>query len=141
MNFLIKGGSNMTILNIEDSIYKHHDICKALKTNGFSKATILHETNLMDALACIEESKKSTEKIDLIITDMFYPREAGGDDNPSGDELIEIAKEKGWWIPIIVCSSVQFRHLQVEGCVKYSNNDNWEKELIDLVKQVLPVID
>ena len=53
---------------------------------------------------------------DLIITDMWYPRSEGMDEEQSGDRLISIAKEENWDTPILVCSNQNYSYPGILGC-------------------------
>lgn len=61
---------------------------------------------------------------DLIITDMWYPEKPGGRDTDSGEALIKEVKERGWGIPIILCSSVNYHFPGILGSVHYSENED-----------------
>lgn len=127
----------MFILNIEDDIYKHHDICTALKRGGFSSLQIDCEENLEGGMNRIKKQIESGKPYDLIITDMWYPECPGGMEKESGVKLIHAAKENRWDIPIILCSSVCYRTSCILGCVHYSENEDWESEIIRLAKQAI----
>ena len=126
----------MFVLNIEDDVYKHHDICKALRNGGLSELRIELEGNLSDGIKKIREQNALGKPYDLIITDMWYPEYSGGQEAESGEKLINVVKENGWNIPIILCSSVNYRFSDILGSVHYSENEDWENILIQLVKQI-----
>ncbi len=126
----------MHILNIEDDVFKHHDICEALKRGGFADLRIDCKGNLVDAIEQIEEHNNAGKPYDLIITDMWYPESAGGREVESGEKLINISKEKGWNIPIILCSSVNYAYPGILGSVYYSENEDWENKIVRLAKKV-----
>lgn len=126
----------MLILNIEDDVFKHHSICKALRSGGFNDLHIDCKGNLKDGIDTIEEHNKIGKSYDLIITDMWYPEFSGGREAESGEKLIEMVQEKGWGIPTILCSSVNYNYPGILGSVHYSENDDWENKLIQLVKKV-----
>ena len=126
----------MFVLNIEDDIYKHHDICKALRNDGLSELRIDLEGNLSDGIKKIREQNALGKPYDLIITDMWYPEYSGGQEAESGEKLINTVKENRWNIPIILCSSVNYRFPEILGSVHYSENEDWENILIQLVKQI-----
>lgn len=119
----------MRVLNVEDDAYKRNDICKALKGTGTTKVDWVR--NLEDALSQIKEVK-----YDLIISDMWYPPVSGGKDEESGEILIEKIKEMEMDIPIIICSSVNYRIPEILGTIHYSKNGDWERDLKDLIKKI-----
>ena len=126
----------MYILNLEDNVYKHSDIKTALKSAGISNLEIDFVRNLEDGLWKIEEQSKANKAYDLIITDMWYPKEAGGEDEASGELLIARVREEKLNIPIILCSSVRYDFPGIVGTVHYGPNGDWESELVRLVKSV-----
>ena len=67
---------------------------------------------------------------------MWYPEYSGGQEAESGEKLINTVKENRWNIPIILCSSVNYRFPEILGSVHYSENEDWENILIQLVKQI-----
>lgn len=126
----------MFVLNIEDDIYKHNDICNVMKKGSFSNLQIDCEHNLADAIEKIAEQNDLGKPYDLIITDMWYPSENGGIESESGEMLIETVRDNNWNIPIILCSSVRYRIPEILGTVHYSKNGDWESELLNLAKKV-----
>ena len=72
----------MKVLNIEDDAFKHNDICKVLTSCGVN--TVYWEKNYEDGCKAIKNAEDAGKPYDLIITDMYYPREAGGKEEASG---------------------------------------------------------
>jgi len=126
----------MFVLNIEDDVFKHHNICKALRSGDFKDLRIDCKGNLKDGIEIIEENSKMGKPYDLIITDMWYPESSGDREAESGEKFIEIAQERAWNIPIILCSSVNYNYPGILGSVHYSENEDWENKLVQLVKKV-----
>ena len=124
----------MKILYIEDTAAKYAAVSRTLRNAGFRD--IKCEKNLEDGLYAIEQSVKSNDKFDVIITDMWYPRESGGGEEQCGLELAATVKERGYGIPVIICSNQQYRSEDAIGEVRYSEDGDWDKELlVRLVKQ------
>ena len=123
----------MKILYIEDTADKYVAVTRALGNAGFKD--VKREKNLEDGLYAIEQSVKSNSKFDVIITDMWYPRESGGPEAQCGLELAATVKEKGYGIPVIICSNQQYRSEDAFGEVLYSDGRDWEKELLELVNK------
>lgn len=124
----------MRILNIEDTMLKHMDIARAVRKLG--RVELDHAKNLKSGLTMIEASFAENRPYDVIISDMYYPADEDGVDADSGNRLIEIMKEKEANIPIIICSTVRFRIPEILGVVYYSANADWERELLELLKEV-----
>ena len=127
----------MFILNIEDDVFKHHSICKALRSGGFNDLHIECKGNLKEGIDAIEKHNEMGQSYDLIITDMWYPEFSGGREAESGEKFIEIAQERLWDIPIILCSSVNYNYPGILGSVHYSENENWENKIVQLVRKAM----
>ncbi len=124
----------MRILNVEDSPYKHRQICDAL--SGASESNVDVESTLDDAIARIKAGFEEGRPYQLIITDMWYPENSGGPEARSGEKLIELIKQNGWEIPVIVCSSQNYKYPGILGNLYYSENEDWETELVRLVRKI-----
>lgn len=73
-----------------------------------------------------EQIYHGENKIDLIVTDMQYPLEAGAAvDKEAGFKLIERMQKEKIDIPVIVCSSLNYSIPNILGSV-------WYNELNDL---------
>lgn len=126
----------MNILHIEDDICKHYNICKVIERGVGAALRIDCVGNLVEGLEKIEESIEQGNPYDVIITDMWYPKKAGGKEEESGEELIRVAKEKSWNIPIILCSSLNYHFPEILGSVHYSKKEDWESKIVDLIKRI-----
>lgn len=125
----------MRVLNLEDTAIKHNDICKVLKSCGI--AHVDWARNLEKGLEMLEESLKSETPYDLVITDMYYPTTPGGGDAPSGELFLQKRKEMGWQVPVIVCSTIRFRYPELLGAVHYSEKEDWESVLRELLQRIV----
>ena len=105
----------------DDDVIKGNDIRKALGFNGVRNTiTVRNQEKLW------EQIYHSEDKIDLIVTDMQYPLEAGeAVDAQAGLKLIERMKKEKIEIPVIVCSSLNYSIPDILGSV-------WYNELNDL---------
>ena len=97
----------MKVLNIEDDAFKHNDICKVLTSCGVN--TVYWEKNYEDGWKAIKNAEDAEKPYDLIITDMYYPREAGGREEASGELIIQKVIDQELKVPVILCSSVNLR--------------------------------
>ncbi len=126
----------MYILHLEDDIIKQYHIQRALEDACFSDFKLDHVNNLSDGIKNIERQIKAGRLYDLIITDMWYPERNKEAESASGKQIIKLVKEKGWNIPIIVCSTVDYEIPGILGSVHYDKNKDWEHELVRLVRGV-----
>ena len=124
----------MKILNFEDNVFKHHDICKAIKEE--MPAHIDQASNLEKGLEMLKVAGDSGEPYNLIITDMWFPVRFGEKPEQSGELLIGSLKDMGINIPIFMCSSINYQMPGIHGSVHYSENENWEMELVRMVKKL-----
>lgn len=125
----------MYILNLEDNVFKQVDITKVIRQ--FGKHEVDWVRNLGDGIEKLEMQMQSDKPYDLIISDMWYPEFPGGSDANSGDKLVKIIKEKGWNVPIIICSSVDYSYHEIFGNVHYSKEEPWENELAALIRKLM----
>lgn len=105
----------------DDDVIKGADIRKALDFNGVRNImTVRNQEKLW------EQIYHGEDKIDLIVTDMQYPLEAGeAIDEEAGLKLIERMQKEKIDIPVIVCSSLNYSIPDILGSV-------WYNELNDL---------
>ena len=72
------------------------------------------------------EGQERQKKVDLIVTDMRYPMAAGVDtDDEAGFKLIERMKQEHIDIPVIICSSSNYKSIGgILGSVWYRQKDD-----------------
>lgn len=124
----------MKVLNIEDDAFKHNDICKVLTSCGVN--TVYCEKNYEDGWKAIKNAEDAEKPYDLIITDMYYPREAGGREEASGELIIQKVIDQELKVPVILCSSVNLRFSEIFGYVYYNRIRNWEDDLKLLINKL-----
>lgn len=122
----------MRVLNLEDDVAKHNNICKVLKRYGFTR--IDWAKNLEDGMELIKNSMDCSDPYALFVTDMYYPLVRGGKEEKAGEIFIDSIKEMNIDTPVIVCSSVRYRIPNILGTVYYSEKADWENELRELIK-------
>lgn len=124
----------MKVLNIEDDALKHNDICKVLTSSGVKEVD--WEKNFSDGVKAINNAENAETPYDLIITDMYYPKEAGGSEEASGELIIQKVIDQELKVPVILCSSVNLRFSEIFGCVYYNKMRNWEDDLRNLINRL-----
>lgn len=116
---------------MDDDVFKAMDIKKALAFNGVRNVTIVH--NQEAVWSEIDNGKQ----IDVIVTDMHYPLKPRLEANHNaGFILIEQMKEKGIEIPVIICSSRNFRSSDVLGTVWYNRLRDIEHDFGELLQKI-----
>ncbi len=126
--------SKIKAVIVDDDVFKGADIRKALEFNGIRNVmTVRNQKKLW------EQIYHGEDKIDLIVTDMQYPLEAGEVvDEEAGFKLIERMKKEKIEIPVIVCSSLNYSIPNILGSVWYNElndlNLNFKKVLGRLEK-------
>ncbi len=106
---------------VDDDVFKGNDIRKALEFNGVRNIITLRNQEKL-----WEQIYHGEDKIDLIVTDMQYPLEAGeAVDEDAGFKLIERLKKEKINIPVIVCSSLNY-------CIPDILGNVWYNELNDI---------
>lgn len=125
--------SKIKVLVVDDDVFKGNDIRKALEFNRIKNIKVVRDQEKV-----WEEIYQSDEKIDLIVTDMQYPLEAGTSvDDEAGFKLIERMEKEKVHIPVIVCSSLDYNIPNILGSA-------WYNELNDLnlnFKELLSKLD
>lgn len=108
--------SKIKAVIVDDDVIKGNNIRKALEFNGIRNIiTVRNQEKLW------EQINHGGEQIDLIVTDMQYPLEAGGaEDEEAGLKLIERMEKEKTDIPVIVCSSLNYRIPGILGSVWYN---------------------
>ncbi len=128
--------SEVRTLIVEDNIEKYIDIKRALNYCGISK--IESKDTMEDALKLIEEGLSEGQPFALIVTDMYYRLEKGGKDDPeAGFKLIKSMKQKSIEIPVIICSSVNYRDTDVLGTVWYNPLCNLNQEFHNVLQKLV----
>lgn len=128
--------SKINAVIADDDPIKRVAIRRALEFNGVRNImTVGNQEKLW------KQIYHGEDKIDLIVTDMKYPLEEGGAvDEDAGLKLIERMKEEKIDIPVIVCSSGDYRNNipDILGSVWYSErsdlNFDFKEGLGKLVK-------
>ena len=126
--------SDIRALIIEDNICKAMDIKEALKSNGIK--TIIHLDNQEEAWEVIVNSHQGNN-IDLIVTDMQYPLSYNSIvDKEAGFKLIERLNREEINIPIVVCSSINYRIPGILGCVWYSKLRDLQEDFNKMLEKL-----
>lgn len=127
-------GYAMRIIHFEDSMDKHMEIFRILRRTGIQDAAWV--TSVNDGMQEIEAAFKNGVPFDLAITDMHYPIKSGEPaDWKAGERLIQLLQKQNIDLPVIVCSTGNFRIPGAYGCVWYSDLSDWETELMSLVER------
>lgn len=118
----------------DDDVFKGIDIRKALESNGIRNIMIVRNQEKL-----WEQIYRGEDKLDLIVTDMQYPLEAGANvDEEAGFKLIERMEKEKIDIPVIVCSSLNYSIPDILGSVWYNKlndlNSNF-KEMLDKLEK------
>ena len=122
------------VIIADDEAIKRNDIRKALEFNSVRNImTVKNQGELW------EQIYHSEDKIDLIVTDMQYPLEAGeAVDKEAGLKLIERMEKEKIDIPVIVCSTLNYNIPNILGSVWYDErndlNSNFKEVLGRLEK-------
>lgn len=126
--------SRINAVIADDDVMKGADIRKALEFNGVRNImTVRNQEKLW------EQIYHGEDKIDLIVTDMQYPLEAGeAVDEEAGLKLIERMKKENIDIPVIVCSSLNYSIPDILGSLWYNELNDLDsnfKEVLSRLKK------
>ena len=126
----------MRILIVEDTVMKYVEISRVLR--GLCDAQIDNEKALEPAKEMFDKAGREDEPYHLVITDMHFPIESGGEEVPdAGYQLIEYIQKEQPELPIIICSSVRYSGDGVAGCVLYSDKTDLRAEFSKILSDVL----
>lgn len=128
--------TKLRVLIIDDDVYKAHDIQKALEFSGVRDFVLVWDQE--SAWEEIDRAAQTGRNFGLIVTDMHYPVKRGEEaDFRAGVILIEEMQNRGLRIPVILCSSHNYRIPGALGCVWYSNlNENMEFDFQELLQKL-----
>ena len=126
--------SKIKAVIVDDDVFKGIDIQKALEFNGIQNIMTVRDQEKL-----WEQIYDSEDKIDLIVTDMQYPLKAeGAIDEEAGFKLMERMEKEKIDIPVIVCSSLNYKIPDILGSVWYNKlsdlNSNF-KEVLDKLEK------
>jgi len=125
----------MKTLILDDNIFKTVAIQRALKDCGITdiKSVSDQESGMNYIYQCMKEEAP----VDLIVTDMHYPLEPRAvADTEAGFKLIDRLEKEGLEIPIIICSSLNFKEPRVLGTVWYNEIRDIGRDFRELLKQL-----
>ena len=123
------------VLVVDDEVIKYMAIKKALEFNGIREIQIVG--NQEAVWEEIEKAEQRDEKFDLIVTDMHYPLREREEPNPdAGFILLDEMEKRGYQIPVIICSSLNFREPRALGCVWYRENESLEFAFMDVLQRI-----
>lgn len=127
--------SELKTVIVDDSILKAMDIRKALEFNGILNIVIV--SNQEKLWNEIDRGREGGEPVGLIVTDMHYPLRAGAcPDEEAGFKLIERLTEENTEIPVIICSSKNYRVPEVLGSVWYNELSDLRFEFREVLKSL-----
>ena len=121
------------ILYVEDNINKYMDISNLLKHTGIRE--IVHVRNAEKAEEAVEKAEKP---FDLFLFDMHFDY-FGEDDHEAGEKLMKLMRDKGYDVPVVFCSSQNWKVPGSVGNIFYVPTRDWEieaKELFDRLAQI-----
>ena len=121
----------MRAILFEDEPIKKRDVSRELTTMGFKVEAF---DNLRDGVSAIQSDP---EGVSIAVSDMYYPLEPGKDESESGTRLLEILKEIGIGIPVVIVSSAALKVPEALACVHYSLDSYWEDALRRAVKNAV----
>lgn len=130
----------MRLMHFEDSMDKHLEIFRVLRR--IENCDILKDsvwtTNFEEGIEEIEKAFMEGNPIDLIITDMHFPMTSKGNvDWKAGEYLINTLNKKGLNIPVIVCSSNNYKMPNAYATIWFSELSDWEIDLIEIIKNFM----
>ena len=121
------------VIVIEDSSEKYMDVFRELKKYGIER--VFWANNAEKGITEIENAETSGKAYDLLISDMHFDF-FGEDDWEAGVKTMVRLWEGDINIPIVFCSSQNWK---IDGAVRnifYQPSRNWESELKDALNAI-----
>ena len=123
---------SMRIIHLEDSVDKHMEVCRELRKMGIT--SVEWATNVGEGLEKIETAIQNGAPFDLAISDMHYPIRRGEvADWEAGEYFLKALAERNINLPVIICSTRNYRIPGAYGSVWFSDLSDWEMELRSLI--------
>lgn len=127
--------SDLKVLILDDNVFKAMDIKRALDFCGIKDMYMV--TDQSSGMEYIYKCSKEESKVDLIITDMHYPLKKGIEaDIEAGLKLIKRVNEEGLDIPVIVCSSLNYRLPNILGTVWYNRLRDLKMDFREILERL-----
>lgn len=121
------------ILFIEDTTEKYMEVYRFLRRQGYTEIDWV--SNAQKAIEAVEKAKQSNETYSLVLSDMhfeFY----GQDDHEAGIKTMNLFREKGYNIPVVFCSSQNWKIPGAIGNIFYNPRRDWEREAEELFRKM-----
>ena len=125
------------VLNIEDTMSKHVNICRSLWKCGVASNIIEHAPTATEGLAMIEAAIAEKKPFDLLVLDMYFPIAPRESMTQAGLYVLEELKKKEINIPVIICSSVRMYIPEVVGCIHYNE---WSGDLDSDMREMIEIV-
>lgn len=121
------------VINIEDNAMKHTAIKRELGKLGVK--SVARARNAESGIEMIQTAIDSGEPFDLLVSDMHFDF-FGEEDMEAGEKTMKKLREMGIQIPVIFCSSQNWKIPGSIGTVFYNANRDWEGDLKMLLDRV-----
>lgn len=110
-------------------------ICRALSNIGITSVKLA--TNVSEGVEKIEFALQNGTPFDLAISDMHYPVQRGEiADWEAGEYFLKVLSEKNIDLPVIICSTRNYRIPGAYGSIWFSDLSDWEMDLRNLVNEL-----
>lgn len=127
--------SKRKTLILDDDIYKTIAIQRALEFCGITDIKTV--SNQKSGMKYLYQCKEENAPVELIVTDMHYPLEAGTvADEEAGFKLVERLEAEGIEIPVIICSSLNLKDERVLGTVWYNDLRDINRDFKEILEKL-----
>ncbi len=122
----------MKIIHLEDSVDKHMEVCRELRKMGIN--SVEWATSVGEGLEKIETAIQNGTPFNLAISDMHYPiRRGEAADWEAGEYFLKALAERNINLPVIICSTRNYRIPGAYGSVWFSDLSDWEMDLRGMI--------
>ena len=122
----------MKIIHLEDSVDKHMEVCRELRKMGNN--SLEWATSVGEGLEKIQSAIQNRTPFNLAISDMHYPiRRGEAADWEAGEYFLKALAERNINLPVIICSTRNYRIPGAYGSVWFSDLSDWEMDLRGMI--------
>ena len=123
------------VLILDDDIYKAMAVQRALRDEGVRKIEVVSDQQ--SGMDYVYDCMIKEDPVNLIVTDMQYPLKQGGRiEIEAGFELIERLENEKIEIPVIICSSCNYKDSRALGTIWFNPSRDLKTDMKELLEKL-----
>lgn len=121
------------VIYVEDTIEKYMSVHRFLDKQGVTE--IEWANNAEEVINKIKEAEDNNAQYDLLLSDMHF-NYYGKDDTHAGEKVMNNLREMNINIPVVFCSSQNWKIPGSLGNIFYNPRRDWEDEAEELFREL-----